>query len=43
MHVKDAIVTDHPFPNAFSPEMLLVYPGGSRVSREHGTRRISGH
>ena len=37
MQIKDAIVTDHPFPNAFSPEMLLLDHGsGCRVTDAAG-------
>lgn len=37
MQIKDAIVTDHPFPNAFSPEMLLLEHGsGCRVTDAAG-------
>lgn len=37
MQIKDAIVTDHPFPNSFSPEMLLLYHGsGCRVTDAAG-------
>ncbi len=37
MQITDAIVTDHPFPNAFSPEMLLLDHGsGCRVTDAAG-------
>ncbi len=37
MQIKAAIVTDHPFPNAFSPEMLLLEHGsGCRVTDTAG-------
>jgi len=37
MQIKDAIVTDHPFPNAFSPEMLLLDHGsGCRLTDAAG-------
>lgn len=37
MQIKDGIVTDHPFPNAFSPEMLLLEHGsGCRVTDAAG-------
>ena len=37
MEIKDAIVTDHPFPNAFSPEMLLLDHGsGCRLTDAAG-------
>ena len=37
MKIKDAIVTDHPFPNAFSPEMLLLDHGsGCRLTDAAG-------
>ncbi len=38
MQIKDAIVTDHPFPNAFSPELLLLDHGsGCRLTDAAGT------
>ena len=37
MQIKDAIVTDHPFPNAFSPELLLLDHGcGCRLTDAAG-------
>ena len=38
MQIKDAIVTDHPFPNAFSPELLLLDHGsGCHLTDAAGT------